>query len=135
MLRQLDGLSPEEVTTSLTSVPLHRDIDRAWRRHRPQTITVRLAAASAPTGRAVHPSELIELEWTIRHRLDDELTEGPALRAQQLRRLISEAAAVGATPTVVDLAMALGVSTATIRRDIDTLRQSGYTIRTRGQRG
>jgi DNA-binding SARP family transcriptional activator len=135
MLRQLDGLRPEEVTASLTNVPLYRDIDDAWQRRRPHTITVRLAAASAPTGRAVHPSELIEVAWTIRHPLDDELADGPALRARQLQRLTGEAEAVGAAPTVADLARALEVSTATIRRDINTLRRSGQTIRTRGHRG
>jgi tetratricopeptide (TPR) repeat protein len=135
MLRQLEGLSAEDVTTSLTTVPLHRDIDSAWRRHRPQTVTVRLAAASAPTGRAVHPSELIEVEWTIRHPLDDEFTAGPALRAQQLKRLTDEATAAGAAATVVDLATALGVSTATIRRDINNLRRSGQSVSTRGHRG
>jgi len=135
MLRQLEGLSAEDATNSLTKVPLHREIERAWQNRRPRTIRVRLASASAPTGRAVHPSELIAVEWTIHHPLDDELAEGPARRARQLQRLTGEAAAAGAAPTVVDLATALGVSPATIRRDIGTLRRSGHPISTRGQRG
>ncbi|NNC93357.1 MAG: AAA family ATPase [Acidimicrobiia bacterium] len=135
LLRQLDGLSPEEVTTGLTHVPLHRDIDAAWRGSRPQTTTVRLASASAPTGRAVHPSELIDVVWTVHHPLDDDSTDRRTGRARQLQRLTAEAEAVGAAPTIADLAGALGVSTATVRRDIDRLRQSGHPIRTRGHRG
>ena len=135
MLRQLDGLSTEEITTSVTNVPLNRRLEEAWRIGRPQTITARLASESAPTGRAVHPSELIDVVWTIRHPLDDHITGGPAVRAHRLKRLTAEAQAAGAAPTVADLAAALGVSTATIRRDIDALRRSGQPVRTRGRRG
>ncbi|RZV46432.1 MAG: DUF1670 domain-containing protein [Acidimicrobiia bacterium] len=135
MFRQLDGLSAEDISNSLRNVPIHRDIDAAWQDARPTRLTVQLASASAPTGRAVHPSELIEVSWTIHHPLDERVGTGPALREVQLMRLMSEADAAGAAPTIVDLANALDVSTATVRRDIERLRSAGRTIKTRGQRG
>lgn len=135
MLRQLKGLGPEEVNRSLTRVPLHRTLADAWQAARPYQITVRLAAAGTPTGRPISARELIDVTWTINHPLDDTLEGGPAVRGQQILRLTSEAAAAGAAPTIADLAEALGVSTATVRRDIDTLRRAGHTIRTRGRPG
>ncbi len=135
MLRQLDGLSAEEITNSLTNVPIHREIDAAWQAGRPHRRTVRLAAISAPTGRAAHPSELIEVAWTIHHPLDGRFETGPEMREAQLVRLAAEAEAVGAAPTIADLANALDVSTATVRRDIERLRSSGRAIKTRGRRG
>ncbi len=134
MLRQLDGLSPADVSNSLTNVPLHRRLDEAWQAGSPHRITVRIAAAGAPTGRPIADSDLIEVVWTIRHPLDDRFSEGPALRRHQLMRLTAEAEAAGAAPTIADLADALDVSTATVRRDIDSLRRSGHTVRTRGRR-
>jgi len=135
MLRQLDGLTAEDISNSLTNVPIHRDIDAAWQASRPSQINVQLASASAPTGRAVHPTEIIEVVWTIHHPLDDRFATGPQLREAQLVRLTAEAEAAGAAPTIADLANVLGVSTATVRRDIERLRSTGLTIRTRGQRG
>jgi biotin operon repressor len=135
MLRQLDGLTAEDISSSLSNVPTHRDIEAAWQAARPSRINAQLASASAPTGRAVHPTELIEVAWTIHHPLDDRFGAGPELREAKLMRLMAEAEAAGAAPTVADLASALDVSTATVRRDIERLRSTGLTIRTRGQRG
>jgi len=134
VLRQLDGFSPEEVARCLTLVPLYNEIDEVWAARRPRRIVVRLAAADAPTGRPVGDADLIEVTWTIRHPLDESHQRGPALRATRLLRLISEAEAAGAVPTIGDLAGALGVSGATVRRDLDVLRRSGHAVRTRGRR-
>ena len=57
-----------------------------------------------------------------------------ARRRHRLQRLLTEAEAQGAAPTVDDLARALGVSRATVKRDLAALRQAGMAVRTRGAR-
>ena len=47
-----------------------------------------------------------------------------ALRRTRLARLLREAQAQGATPTVAQLAEVLGVSTRTIKRDLAALRDA-----------
>lgn len=134
LLRRLDGLSGPDTLRSIGRVPLNRDLEAAWQAGRPHRITVRLAAVGTPTGRAVHPAELLDVVWTIRHPLDDLQPDGPARRGHQLLRLTAEAETAGGAPTVSDLANALGVSPATTRRDIDALRRAGHTVVTRGRR-
>jgi tetratricopeptide (TPR) repeat protein len=134
MLRQLDGFSPEEIAHTLAVVPQFRRVDELWAARRPRRLVVRLAAANAPTGRPVGDEDLIEVTWTIQHPLDEVHRPGPEMRATQLLRLMAEAEAAGAVPTIGDLAGALGVSSATVRRDLDALRRSGHAIRTRGRR-
>ncbi|MGI9647372.1 MAG: BTAD domain-containing putative transcriptional regulator [Acidimicrobiia bacterium] len=132
--RRLDGLSGPDISRSIEDVPLNRDLEAAWQAGRPRRATVRLAAIGAPTGRAVEPSDLIEVEWTIHHPLDELQADGPARRGRQLLRLTAEAEAVEAAPTISDLAQALGVSPATTRRDIEALRKAGHSVYTRGRR-
>jgi len=134
LLLRLDGLSSSDTKRSINRVPLNRELEAAWQAGRPQRITARLAAIGAPTGRAVDAAELLDVAWTTHHPLDELLPDGSARRGRRLLRLTAEAEAAGAAPTVSDLADALGVSTATARRDIDVLRRAGHTVLTRGRR-
>lgn len=77
---------------------------------------------------------MIEVEWTVTHYLDQVTSEGPSPRGRQILRLVDEAAAAGAAPTVSDLAGALAVSGSTVRREIEALRRDGYEVNTRGRR-
>jgi biotin operon repressor len=91
-----------------------------------------LADASAPTGRPLRAGERREVTWTLSEPRDLRLPEGPERRRRRVARLASEAAAAGCAPTVADLAGALGVSPATVKRDLAQLRRDGHEIRTRG---
>ena len=51
-----------------------------------------------------------------------------------MRRFLSEANRQGADPRIEDVAVALGVSVATVRRDVAVLRRSGFGLTTRGSR-
>ena len=57
-----------------------------------------------------------------------------ARRRHRLLRLLREAREQGAAPTLDDLAAALEVSRATIKRDLAALRQAGHEAQTRGSR-
>ncbi len=74
---------------------------------------------------------MVEVVLTIAEPADAELS-GPEQRRARLRRVMSEAAAQGALARVEDLAAALDVSVATIRRDLAILRRSGQHLPTRG---
>ena len=52
-------------------------------------------------------------------------------RRKRIERLVEEAAADGAAVRIPDLAAALEVSVATIRRDLAALRSAGHEIVTR----
>ncbi len=96
--------------------------------------TVHLPAASAPTGRPLRDDEWVEATWTVTAPEDDAVLGKVARRQQRLQRLLREAKEQGAAPTVDDLGDALGVSRATIKRDLAALRRAGHEVRTRGSR-
>ncbi len=96
--------------------------------------TVRMPAASAPTGRPLRDDEWVEVTWTVTAPEDDAVLGKVARRQQRLQRLLREAQEQGAAPTVDDLADALEVSRATIKRDLAALRRAGHEVRTRGSR-
>ncbi|HEX6287023.1 MAG TPA: BTAD domain-containing putative transcriptional regulator [Acidimicrobiia bacterium] len=128
------GLDAEARRQAIEMVPEHRSIDEWARFYSPSTIDVALPATVAPMGRRLEPEEMVELRWTIEHPDDRSIEEGIDRRRHRLMRLLDEAGAYAASPSVEDLARALGVSASTVRRDIAQLRRSGHDVRTRGQR-
>jgi predicted ATPase/DNA-binding SARP family transcriptional activator len=97
-------------------------------------IQVQLPHMDAPTGRPLRDDEWVVVNWTITDPEDD-LIEGKAARRHRvLLRLMDQVQAQGGAPTIDDLASALGVSRATIKRDLATLREQGYEVVTRGSR-
>ncbi len=131
---RLTGLSDTDSARATQAVPLQRELHEAWQAAKPRQVVVRLSAADAPTGRPTRADELVEVTWTIGHALDNHLPAGPQRRRQQLIRMLDEAAVQNALPTVDELAKAIGVSAATIRRDLAMLRAAGHRVRTRGSR-
>jgi DNA-binding transcriptional ArsR family regulator len=111
------------------------DLNRDAGPTQPHRISTRLPLASAPTGRPLATDEWVEVTWTLAAPEDDARPGKVARRQHRLLRLLSEASAQGAAPTVTDLAQALGVSRATIKRDLAALRRAGQAARTRGGRG
>jgi hypothetical protein len=112
-------------------VPLNRDISEALAlldgvaTHpssvSPTVVTVTLARADAPLGRALKPDETVSVRWSLATPDDDAVGGDAARRRHRLARLLREAAACGAAPTDDDLANALGVSRRTILRDMVAL--------------
>jgi tetratricopeptide (TPR) repeat protein len=78
-----------------------------------------------PTIRSGHP---VQVRWTVDAGPADaalKQAQGAiALRRARLARLLQEAEAQGATPSVADLAETLGVSKRTVQRDLRKLRQA-----------
>ncbi len=122
----------------LENVPENRGILTAYRTGRPpmppRRQTVRLPRAGAPTGRPLRADEYVTVTWTIAAPEDAEVADKADRRQAQLRRLLAEAADQGAAPTVDDLATALGVGRATVKRDLAALRRAGHAVPTRGHR-
>jgi DNA-binding SARP family transcriptional activator/Tfp pilus assembly protein PilF len=100
-----------------------------------QSLKVHLPRAGAPSGRPLQDDEFVSVAWTV-VAPGDEIIPGKADRRRHcLLRLLQEAEAQGAAPTLEDLATALEVSQPTIKRDLAALRQAGHQVHTRGSRG
>jgi hypothetical protein len=130
----LAGLPQPVRAQSLENVPSHRSIAEAWRRRQPEVAIHHLPSVDSPAGRTLTPEDLSPVEWTIHDPSDNEITDRLQRRRRQIMRLLAEAEAQRASPTVEDLAAALGSSSATIRRDLAALRAAGHSPNTRGSR-
>ncbi len=125
---------PEDLRQrSLQQKPEHRQIAEAAQSLQ-RVIDVQLAHVDAPTGRPLKKHEWVQVRWTIAAPEDDRIRNKTARRRHRLQRLMAEAKQQQGAPTVDDLAKALGVSRATIKRDLASLRQAGVAIYTRGSK-
>lgn len=71
----------------------------------------------------------VNLDWTISKPEDREVKGALARRRHRVARMVKQAAAAGvATPPVLELSEALGVSPSTIRRDLDALRSRSAAL-------
>lgn len=96
-------------------------------------IKVMVAAASAPRGRPLRPVELVEVE--VHLEVDSDAPDDPIERRRHLlQRSAEQIVAQGGAATITDLARLLGVSEATVRRDLQALRRAGDVVETRGRR-
>jgi biotin operon repressor len=130
----LTGLSSAEHESAIDRVPAHREIVEAARRFSPSTVQALIPAIGAPPGRALAVEDLRQITWTIDHP-DDEIIDSPVeRRRQRVLRLLTEADEAGVAPSIEQLAKALEVSGATVRRDLEALREAGHRVTTRGQR-
>ncbi|MCB2223515.1 MAG: AAA family ATPase [Actinobacteria bacterium] len=130
----LDGLDPDDRERAMARVPAHARIAADWERRQPQVVAMPVAAIDAPGGRALRPDDRVEVHWTVSEPADERIAGRIERRRHRIVRLLAEAAAQGAAPTVDDLAAALRSSTATIRRDLAALRAAGEEAATRGTR-
>jgi DNA-binding SARP family transcriptional activator/Tfp pilus assembly protein PilF len=122
----------------LQNVATHRKIVAAYQAFqaspREKQTTVLLPHADAPQGRPLRDDEYVSVTWTLATAEDASLTNKVDRRRRCLLRLLHEAQAQGAIPRDLDLANALGVSLATLRRDLATLRDRGYDLPPRRRR-
>jgi tetratricopeptide (TPR) repeat protein/biotin operon repressor len=96
-------------------------------------IQVRLPHINAPTGRTLREDEYVVVTWKVGLPEDNKIPGKVGRRRHRLLRLLDEAATQHAAPTIKDLATALDVSRATVKRDLAALRRAGITIKTRGR--
>ncbi len=131
--RIIDGLEPELAALART-VPEHRSIIEAGVKTWPTTIGARLPRADAPRGRPLRDDDWVDVTWTVTTPADYDVVDKVLRRRSQILRLVGEAHAQNAAPRIEDLADTLGVSGATLRRDIAALRRDGHRLDTRGSR-
>ncbi|MBN1138451.1 MAG: tetratricopeptide repeat protein, partial [Anaerolineae bacterium] len=115
-------------------VPLHRQIVAAWQTLPPRQLVVRLARVEAPLGRPLRDDEYTTVTWTVDAPDDAALPDKASRRRQRILRLLAEGQAQGAAPRDEDLALVLGVSLRTLRRDMAALRAEGHDLLTRWRR-
>lgn len=127
-------LPPDWRADYLDKVSTNHRILQAWESKRPSIVLVRLPSAQAPTGRPLQENEWIEVNWTASTGADLEIADKQARRRTRILRLLEEARAQGAAPTLDDLARVLDTSLPTIKRDLAFLRQAGHKVVTRGER-
>ncbi len=125
---------PERRRAYLHDIDPGRSICEDYQSLGMQRAQARLPRAGAPTGRPLRDDEWVEVAWTVAAGDDDAVADKAARRQHRLLRLLREAEAQGAAVTVDDLAAALDVSRATIKRDLTELRQAGQDVCTRGSR-
>lgn len=122
----------------LQGVAVHREIAALYEAARQQLpvgpVRARLPRAGATTGRPLHDDEWVAVTWTPLLPEDEGIPDRLARRRHRLQRLLQEAAAQDAAPTVEDLAAALRVDARTVKRDLAALRAAGHTTPTRGRR-
>ena len=125
--------------TYRTGLRVNRAITEAMAEQPPPgRLRVRLARADAPAHRRPEADEMVTVIWTVDAGDEDAALakrEGQiALRRHRILRLLAEAQAANASPTVADLAGALECSPRTIRSDLAALRDQGHPVHTRGSR-
>ena len=130
----LDELSADD-RVGAEAVPEHRAV-LAGVATPTASVTARrltVAAADAPLGRPLRGTELIEVVVDP-VAVPDDPADPVARRRAVLARIADEVERQGGAPTVSDLAAALEVSPATVRRDLAALRSASREVRTRGSR-
>lgn len=130
----LSGLPEHVRSRAQRSIPSHAAITEAWRRRQPETAVFLLPSRDAPVGRTITVDDQVPVAWTLHHPADNEIEDRVERRRHRVLRLLAEADANNASPTVSDIARALGASAATIRRDLASLRGAGFEATTRGSR-
>ena len=134
LLSIVSDLDEGDRAQALENVPEYKEIVSHWRSCRPEVVGVDLASVRAPTGRSLRTDEYVSVDWTVSEPSDLDIQDRVSRRHHRILRLLDQAEAGGASPTVTDLANALSISEATLRRDLAELRSRGYRVSTRGSR-
>jgi predicted ATPase/DNA-binding SARP family transcriptional activator len=111
-----------------------KTIWRDYQAMRSQRVQVRLPRADAPLGRPLQEDEWVQVDWSVEAPEDEGVPGKVPCRRHRLLRLLDQAEAQGAAPTLDDLADALSVSPSTVKRDLAELRKQGHSVQTRGRR-
>jgi hypothetical protein len=95
---------------------------------------MRLPLAGIPLGRSLKGGDWTQVRWTVSDPSDFDVADPVGRRRLRIRRFLDEARHQGADPRIEDVANALGVSVATVRRDVAELRRTVSGLNTRGSR-
>ena len=107
---------PAEWHASFLACLPQKELHAAWQANQPRTERVLLPRLSAPTRGKLAAEQYTEVCWVVHDPADEQIPDPTHRRQTQLTRLLAQAHAQGARPTTADLATALGVSIATIKR-------------------
>jgi tetratricopeptide (TPR) repeat protein len=127
----LSSLDEATRDQAMTRVPEHKAVADALERTEAKVIPMMLASIEAPTGRPLRHDEWIEVQWRVSDPSDMAIVSVSERRRARIIRLLGEAELQGASVRIVDLAHALDVSVATVRRDLTALRAGGIEVATR----
>jgi DNA-binding SARP family transcriptional activator len=127
----LDGLPPDMVDRAWTAIDEHARIAVDYEKRFVSTMPMHIPAADAPMGRSLHSDEYVDVVWTVADPSDWAIEHAGKRRQHRLQRLTEEAQDQGGSARIADLAVALGVSERTIKRDLADLRATGVELRTR----
>jgi DNA-binding SARP family transcriptional activator len=134
LARVLDSFGPDDRRLAMTRSHHIRSIVEARDQTFPQTEEISLPRAGTPLGRSLKGTDWTKVRWTASDPADFKVVDPVERRRRRMRRLLSEANRQGADPRIEDVAAALGVSVATVRRDLAVLRHSDFGLTTRGSR-
>jgi DNA-binding SARP family transcriptional activator/tetratricopeptide (TPR) repeat protein len=134
LTRILDSFGAEDRRLAMTRSHHVRAIVEARDRRFPQSQEMRLPLAGIPLGRSLRGTDWIQVRWTVSDPSDFDTTDPVGRRRLRIQRFLDEARQQGADPRIEDVATALGVSVATVRRDVAELRRTGSELNTRGSR-
>lgn len=121
---QADSLPDEAWRARVWAIPLHCQVRAAWEAAQPRRARVWLPKLETAVAGRTAVDQTCEIEWTPYDPADAQIADKVARRRRQLARLLAEAEAQGARPTIADLAAALDSSQPTIKRDLAALRQA-----------
>jgi DNA-binding SARP family transcriptional activator len=130
---ELLGAAWEELARRMLHIPLTHLFERLGHPpilHGQQEVI--LPRADAPLRRHPTAQECIAILWTPDAGPLEPPLRRQHLRRARLRRLLTEAAVQGASPTIKHLAHALSISPATLNTDLSALREDGWPAITRG---
>jgi DNA-binding SARP family transcriptional activator/tetratricopeptide (TPR) repeat protein len=134
LTRILESFGADDRRLAMTRSRHVRAIIEARDRSFPQVEEMRLPLAGIPLGRSLKGGDWTQVRWTVSDPSDFDVTDPVGRRRLRIRRFLDEARQQGADPRIEDVANALGVSVATVRRDVAELRRTVSGLNTRGSR-
>ena len=124
-------LSAEAATTA-AKFPRHRAIIDEWNGRSKRTVSMRLPRSGTPGGRSPSLDEMADVMCTISDPSDLNIASTIERRQAVLLRVLAEIHDQGGVAGVKHLSAALGVSQATVKRDLAVLRAAGNDVKTKG---
>lgn len=123
LLETADRIQNPLLRRSFLGSTEHQAIITAYRLDRPPPPLLRQCLRLPCAGRPPSEGKQVEVTWTLSDPEDGIIGSHVMRRRHRLQRLLRQAEAQGAAPTIRHLMEALGVSRATVKRDLAALRQ------------